>query len=295
MQKIWTMPASSLESRVANKVWGFQEWFNKVFWANAVDISKQAEIRNMLRNWVETEVELNKLQKEMKGLISKHGTDNPVIRDLMKEYAWSLAQSNKLWVTSDMKDKLFAGNKLSKEGYGMLTEEWSSWSVKSVNTADADAYANSSRMPWADANVKWSSWTKVQGDYIQDKMSKDAYDKLQDLKDADGKKIYEKITTDWGKELQIDISDITDDKITFVRKNNDWTAVKHTMNTENIVDHTTFNDFSNNDKNEWKAFRDDISGSDAEKEDTIAKILEKSWSTKYKEIAKEIISFTKTK
>ena len=163
MEKIWSMPINALEQKASNRVWWYQQWINKMFWANSVDIAKKWIIEGRLRNWIDDEKELIAVQKEIKELINKHWTDNSVVRELMASFAAKAVEREIPGINSEKAniDKLFANWVLSKEWYGLLHIEKLSDSVTQFNTTDATNYASDHKNEWGKDTVNQTliKWT----------------------------------------------------------------------------------------------------------------------------------------
>jgi hypothetical protein len=168
MEKIWSMPINALEQKASNRVSWMQWWINKFFWADSVDIAKSTKIKSMLNTWwIDSEVELKELQKEIKWLIDKHWTDNSEVRNLMALFVEKA--KGRMWITDgDQKiENLFKDSKLSAKWYWLLNVTWFSDSVNSYS-ANAEAYAASHKNWWwadekSDVKKEW------EGGYINDK------------------------------------------------------------------------------------------------------------------------------
>ena len=170
LQKVWTMPRAALETRVSDRVSPMQWKINTLFWADSVSIATQTKLRTAWEQWgIESVPELEMSQREIKGLIDKHGTDNSTVRELMREFAQELKKwwaTQSMWVTDQHIENLFKWGKLSDAWYGMLFNN-NSKSVTAVNGWTAAAYANGSMRPGG-----WTWEKKKKDEETKDEASK---------------------------------------------------------------------------------------------------------------------------
>lgn len=150
MQKVWTIPQNVLEKRVADKVSTIQQKADGFFWTSTIPPWDIANIKNAMRDGINWNDELKKLQQELRKMWETYWTNSSQYQNLLKEFNQKLKESPSFkWYAKDS-DKIF-------DNTWKLTDDW----VRLLYDNDYDKNSSQSAInSWYARNI-WQKWWKT--------------------------------------------------------------------------------------------------------------------------------------
>lgn len=144
LKKIWDMPQQALQAKVAKNVWWHQKFFDNLLGANTISMEERNNVKRLLQNWIESHSELKWIQNKLKPMIASNWLWDPVVQELIKEFAQALKDKNQLWMKDVNLEKLFNKSDTSNRAlYGILHLDGLDKRISEVNTTTASDYVSS--------------------------------------------------------------------------------------------------------------------------------------------------------
>lgn len=185
MQQVWNIPWSILETKTSERANTMRPTFENMFWWKGVDPTKIQEIKNILKDWINTTDEMNQIQTKMKSMVNEYWRSNSQVQSLEKEIAEKLAKADlwRIWLDSlkIKQDSLYKDWKVDQNELAkaiMNSRDWTPETTSYINALTSGQLSDSTNQNENNTERSKVNWWNATINITNNSINKIKIDKL---------------------------------------------------------------------------------------------------------------------